>query len=139
MKSDVSIVVAGDLCPKGETEYLLCANQPEKVFSDLLPYIIESQLAIVNLECPLTYSQTPIIKRGPHLQAAPACAEGIRSGGFDVVTLANNHILDMGERGLFDTLSTCHAAGLKTVGAGKNLEEAMSFLSLAPTKLAHGP
>jgi len=124
MQSDVSIVVAGDLCPMGETEYLLCANQPEKVFSDLLPYIIESQLAIVNLECPLTHSQTPIIKSGPHLQAAPACAEGIRSGGFDVVTLANNHILDMGERGLFDTLSTCHAAGLKTVGAGKNLEEA---------------
>jgi poly-gamma-glutamate synthesis protein (capsule biosynthesis protein) len=41
-----------------------------------------------------------------------------------VVTLANNHTMDCGPEGLRLTLETSAAAGLKTIGAGANLEEA---------------
>lgn len=37
------------------------------------------------------------------------------------MTLANNHILDMGERGLLETLNCCKDTGIKTVGAGRNI------------------
>lgn len=131
VRSEVSIVVAGDLCPGDESESLLCAGHPEKLFSDLMPYLFDNELSVVNLECPLTHCQTPIVKSGPHMRSVPACAEGIRSGGFDVVTLANNHIMDMGERGLVDTLSACRAVGLMTVGAGRDLEEATQPLIVA--------
>jgi hypothetical protein len=41
-----------------------------------------------------------------------------------VVSLANNHLMDCGERGLIRTLETCRAAGLEAIGAGTCLEEA---------------
>ena len=78
----------------------------------------------MNLECPLTIHETPIPKTGPNLRAHPDCARELKQTGIDVVTLANNHILDMGERGLFDTVDCCEEGGLKTVEAGKNIEEA---------------
>ena len=44
--------------------------------------------------------------------------------GIDIVTLANNHILDFGPEGITDSISALNEAGIKYVGAGENLEEA---------------
>jgi poly-gamma-glutamate capsule biosynthesis protein CapA/YwtB (metallophosphatase superfamily) len=43
---------------------------------------------------------------------------------IDVCVLANNHVLDYGYAGLEETLDTLTAAGLKAVGAGRNVAEA---------------
>ena len=119
-----SIIIAGDLCPSGQSEKLLSTNQVEQLFTEIVPVLQTADLSIANLECPLTHQMSPIVKSGPHLWADPACAEGIRSAGFKVVSLANNHILDMGREGLADTIVACTDAGLKTVGAGENLAQA---------------
>jgi poly-gamma-glutamate synthesis protein (capsule biosynthesis protein) len=42
----------------------------------------------------------------------------------DCVTLANNHALDFGSIALADTLELLHDAGIETVGAGKDVDEA---------------
>ena len=118
-----SIIIAGDLCPIGQSEKLLSTSQVERLFAGIIQTLQRVDLAIVNLECPLTRQTTPIVKSGPHLRADPECAKGIRSAGFDVVSLANNHILDMGG-GLADTLAACTDAGLETVGVGENLAQA---------------
>lgn len=44
--------------------------------------------------------------------------------GIDIVTLANNHILDFGEEGLLDSCGALEEAGIPYVGAGENLERA---------------
>lgn len=44
--------------------------------------------------------------------------------GIDIVTLANNHILDFGPEGITDSIAALNEAGIKYVGAGENLEEA---------------
>jgi hypothetical protein len=119
-----SIIVAGDLCPIGQSEKLLSTSQVELLFPGIVEALRTADLAIVNLECPLTYHRTSIVKSGPHLRADPSCAKGIHSAGFDVVSLANNHILDMGEKGLADTVAACRDTGMKTIGAGKNLADA---------------
>jgi hypothetical protein len=119
-----SIIIAGDLCPIGQSEKLLSAGQVEQLCPEIIQNLQAVDLAIANLECPLTSQMAPIIKSGPHLRADPACARGIRAAGFEVVSLANNHIMDMGEGGLADTMAACTEAGLKTVGAGKNLAQA---------------
>ena len=41
-----------------------------------------------------------------------------------MVTTANNHILDYGEKGIKDTLSVLESLGISYVGSGKNLHEA---------------
>jgi poly-gamma-glutamate capsule biosynthesis protein CapA/YwtB (metallophosphatase superfamily) len=43
---------------------------------------------------------------------------------IDVCGLSNNHVLDFGYDGLEETLSSLKRARLKTVGAGRNLDEA---------------
>ena len=48
----------------------------------------------------------------------------LHAANIDVVSLANNHVLDWGYAGLQETLETLHAAGIQTVGAGTNEETA---------------
>ena len=122
--SDVTILVAGDLCPAGRPEQVLARNEPYAVWGGLAATLNAHDLRVLDLECPLTFIDDPIAKSGPHLRSHPGCANAIRSGGFDVVSLANNHIMDHGEQGLVDTLQACRGAGLRTLGAGMDLEEA---------------
>ena len=49
----------------------------------------------------------------------------LKEANIHAVTLANNHILDFGERGLFDTLNSLDDYGILYTGAGKDLESAI--------------
>jgi len=56
--------------------------------------------------------------------------EGLQFSGFDVITVATNHIKDCGEKGydcnnkaILDTIKTLTNAGIQPVGAGFNLRE----------------
>ena len=120
----INIIATGDFCPHKRIEGLCLNENYEKIYNDLLPVLRDKDISITNLECPLSEKENPIKKTGPNLVASPKCIEGLKYGGFDVVTLANNHILDQGERGLRDTLRVCKEADILTVGAGENLEEA---------------
>jgi poly-gamma-glutamate synthesis protein (capsule biosynthesis protein) len=65
-----------------------------------------------------------------NLLAPPESVEGLKLGGFDVMTVATNHIKDCGRAGFcgnlafLDTLSNLKAAGIEPVGGGRNREEA---------------
>jgi poly-gamma-glutamate synthesis protein (capsule biosynthesis protein) len=57
-------------------------------------------------------------------------ADAMQRAGFDVMSVATNHIKncgigDCGDRAFFDTLANLKRVGILPVGAGKNLEEAM--------------
>ena len=118
------ILIAGDLCPQGRPEAVLTGKAPGSVWGDVTDLAATYDLCVVNLECPLTETGDPLLKDGPHLLAHPACAHGIRAGGFQVASLANNHILDMGGRGLGSTLKALAQAGVYTVGAGTSMADA---------------
>jgi len=123
-KGGIKVLLSGDFCPHKRIEELCLNGNYEKIYNDLLSTLRDKDISITNLECPLSEKEDPIKKTGPNLVASPKCIEGLKYGGFDVVTLANNHILDQGERGLRDTLRVCKEADILTVGAGENLEEA---------------
>jgi len=53
-------------------------------------------------------------------------AEAVKRAGFDVVTLANNHLLDQGVEGMYHTLDELDSIGLAHVGAYRNEEEKSS-------------
>lgn len=84
-----------------------------------------SDYNIVNLEAPVTTSQSKINKTGPHLKSNISGTKDVLSGlKIDLVTLANNHILDYDEQGVKETLSFCTENNISTVGAGENRIEA---------------
>lgn len=89
----------------------------------------QSDLNIVNLEGPITSSTSKILKTGPHLKSHKESTQNIlKDLDVDIVTLANNHVLDYDEEGVADTLEFCHENKIRTVGAGNNLEEASKTL-----------
>ncbi|RBM21016.1 capsule biosynthesis protein CapA [Prauserella sp. PE36] len=68
-----------------------------------------------------TVSQSTDVPAPP---ADPAALPALADAGFDVVTLAGNHIHDAGDVGIADTVAHARAAGLVPTGAGANLAEA---------------
>ena len=116
-----SVLVAGDVCVKSG---ISLPGPGESLWPGLEAVVAGHDLALVNLECPLTARPAPIRKSGPTLSGEPDLAARIASGGFGAVTLANNHLLDAGPAGVLDTLQACRSAGLRTLGAGSDLSAA---------------
>lgn len=100
------------------------AGELGSVFHDLLPVLAAADFALANLEGPLIRQPTPIEKIGPHHGFPDSCLAGLAAAGFKLLNLGNNHSMDHGEPGLFNTLDTCRAHGIAVVGAGKNLADA---------------
>ena len=123
-----TILIGADLCPIGSNLPYFERGDAQTLFNDLLPDIQSADLAIANLECPLITEEAPIMKTGPNFGAPPAAIEAIRKAGIDVLTLANNHIMDHGAGGLKTTMDACATGGILTVGAGKDLAAARRIL-----------
>jgi poly-gamma-glutamate synthesis protein (capsule biosynthesis protein) len=82
-----------------------------------------SDLFVVNLECPFTDKGTKLQKNF-NFRARPELVAALEAGGVDVVSLANNHLMDFGPEGLFDTLTVLDTAKIARFGAGRSLSEA---------------
>jgi poly-gamma-glutamate synthesis protein (capsule biosynthesis protein) len=55
---------------------------------------------------------------------SPENAACLNAAGIDCCVLGNNHVLDWGRQGLFDTLDTLESLHIKTAGAGRNIADA---------------
>jgi poly-gamma-glutamate synthesis protein (capsule biosynthesis protein) len=86
-------------------------------FEFVAPLLSAAGLAFVNLEAPIT-ERGQAAEKDFVFRAPPAAARSLAEAGLDVVSLANNHMLDYGLEGLFDTMSYLDRAGVKHAGAG---------------------
>jgi poly-gamma-glutamate synthesis protein (capsule biosynthesis protein) len=86
-----------------------------ETFSYLEPYLTSADLALANLESPLTNASVQT-ESSYALCAPPANVEYLVEAGFDLLALANNHSLDCGTEGLAETRSTLTDAGLGFIG-----------------------
>jgi poly-gamma-glutamate capsule biosynthesis protein CapA/YwtB (metallophosphatase superfamily) len=78
---------------------------------------------IINLETSVTRSDD-YIPKGINYRVSPDNVECLAAAATDCCVLANNHVLDWGRAGLSETLATLGHLGIKTAGAGRNLDEA---------------
>lgn len=125
----MKILVAGDFCPTKRLKSKVENGDYHDIFCEVEPAIRSADYSIVNYECPAVLGDYPPIKKcGPNLSSSPKGIEAIKYAGFDIATLANNHILDFGAQGLMDTVNLCSQYNIDTVGVGKNLEDASKIL-----------
>jgi len=124
------IIIAGDFSLQGR----VATNQDINVLKNLMGGGVRichsADYSLVNFESPVTNSSSAILKDGPNLKNSPVSFELLKSIGFNVFTLANNHLKDYGPEGVLDTINGCKDHGIKTVGAGINIEEAVTPLVL---------
>jgi len=131
----LSILIAGDLVPTKTNEGLFVKGEMSSLLGDTLNELFQkADVSSVNLECPLTTNDTPIAKCGPNLRALPETIKGIKALNPTVIGLANNHILDYGEKGLLDTLSLLSDNDIPYVGVGKNLKDAAQSIHVVEKK-----
>lgn len=122
MNNTIRLLFAGDFIPP---------ESKENIYSKELKEVLKDKdFSVVNLETPLTNNQSRIEKTGKNFKRSPTAIKHIKDGKFDAIALSNNHICDFGNKGVFDTLKTCEENNIKTVGAGKNINEAARSLQL---------
>jgi len=83
-----------------------------------------ADIFMVNQEFPFTERGTPAADKQFTFRLPMDRFHIIKEMGVDIVTLANNHILDYGEEGLLDSCAVLEKEGIPYVGAGENLERA---------------
>lgn len=83
----------------------------------------DADIALVNLENPVTTRGRKVPKTY-NFRMHPRFLAALTEAGIGVVSIANNHIFDYGSEGLFDTFLYLDSAGIRYVGAGRNVSEA---------------
>jgi len=118
----VRIALAGDVM-LGRGLRRIVANDPGSIFEDVRFMLSNADLAGANMESPLT--NRPHIATNPYaLETPPESAGILASGGFDVLTIANNHAGDAGRPSVVDSVEAVDSAGMKAVGGGADSEQA---------------
>ncbi len=118
----VTLVFGGDVTLSDHFEDVIGTNY-SLPFAQL-PEYREADLAMVNLENPLTRSTLRRPNKQFNFKADPEAVKVLTEGGIDIVNLANNHTMDYEASGLVETMETLDRAGIHAVGAGRDLKEA---------------
>lgn len=104
----------------------------EKVRDDLQT----ADIMIANLETPV--DEKAPLSGYPRFNSSPGLLTALKRSGIDVVSVANNHVMDAGTAGLRRMLDTIDAAGLVFIGAGRTRKEAAAprFLTVRGIRVA---
>ena len=109
--SDVIINVVGDI--HGESAI------KREAIPGLKKYFADGNLNIFNLETAVTDHDKKEEKEY-NFKTNLAFLKTLRSVGFNLATVANNHSYDFGAEGFLDTVQALDKAGIKYVGGGVN-------------------
>ena len=127
---EISFVFAGDIL--FDDQYAVMASLRGKggaiesgISTELLNEMRSADICMVNNEFPYTDRGEPLPGKTFTFRARTEYAHYLTDMGADIVSLANNHAMDYGEVSLTDTLDTLDAIGVRHVGAGRNLQEAV--------------
>lgn len=96
----------GDSAPSGDVRHLIAAD-----------------LMLANLETPVTTRGRKTPKTW-NFRARPEHLKIVKAAGFNVLTIANNHVWDYGREGFLDTLANLEKGKWAYVGGGRDREAA---------------
>ena len=99
-------------------------------WGDALPVMAACDLRVLNVETSVTTSDDVAPGKAVHYRMSPANVGCLTAPAPDACVLANNHVLDFGVAGLEETLDVLAWEGLRTVGAGRDRNEAWRPLEL---------
>lgn len=120
---DVTISAVGDVMMAGSMLPVIKKNGSLYPFENTKEHLQNSDIAICNLEAPFGKEGIPFGKKFTFI-VPPEYSIGLKEAGFDVVSLANNHIMDYGVNPMVYTMSLLDSLGIAYSGAGMNIDEA---------------
>jgi len=98
-------------------------SDPGAPLKPLAKRLAAAEITVGNFESTLSAAGSPR-QGGDSFAASPRVIPRLQAAGFDVLSLANNHVGDYGEGALRQTLSRLAKTKIETVGAGRDLPAA---------------
>ena len=140
-EQQVTLAAVGDIMLDHEVSKIIERRGPDFPFLNVASELKDVDVVFGNLETPLTTFEEKVIwdfskygwdgrAKSIFLKGSPLAAIGLKNAGFKVVSIANNHILDYGIRGLSETVTVLQKNGIMPVGFGRNTREATAPKSL---------
>ena len=120
----IVITCVGDIMLAGSASSTLARTGYDHPFAKTARELHRGDIAVGNLEAPLTERGSEYRDKTYRFRANPIAAAALKRAGFSVLTLANNHMMDYGDEGLRDTLATLSRHGIAHAGAGLSLADA---------------
>lgn len=126
------LIAGGDVMLGRGVKQAILRHGPRYPLAPVAGLMRGADLTLVNLECALTASTTRWqgAPKAFYFGAPPEAIETLTSAGVDLVSVANNHVLDFGVAGLRDTLRALRGHGIHAAGAGTNLADARAVTVL---------
>jgi poly-gamma-glutamate synthesis protein (capsule biosynthesis protein) len=131
-RDELTLIAGGDVCFGRELGQALLQDPDYDPFASMAPLFASADVRFVNLESQLSDQRGetqskhhPLVFTGP-----PAGADALARAGVRIVSTANNHMWDYGERAFFETLANLKRAGVTYAGAGRNHRETYSPVTL---------
>ncbi len=120
------MIAGGDVCFGRALGQALLRDSSYDPFASVASLFATADLRFVNLESQLSDQggetqspRHPLVFTGP-----PRGADALSRAGIEVVSAANNHMWDYGERAFFETLENLDRVGVSHAGAGKTYGKA---------------
>lgn len=123
----VNIMAVGDIMlGRGVADSLkACGLDFIYPFQEVRSILDRGDIVFGNLEHPITERKESLDPAFKYiLKCEKNAVSGLTFAGFNVLSLANNHIMDYYEGGLTDTLEILDSNGIARTGAGRNPDEA---------------
>lgn len=127
MTNEITLLFVGDvMLSRAVGDIMERTGNWNYPFLNTAEFLRSVDITFGNLEGPISSGGTKIGSIYS-FRVDPRVVEGLVYAGFDVLSIANNHILDYGRDALIDTIQILQTAGIDLVGGG------LSY------KLAHEP
>jgi poly-gamma-glutamate synthesis protein (capsule biosynthesis protein) len=136
MTTEITVAAVGDILMWGK-QISFAKNRAgysfDSMFRQVSSYLRSADLTIGNLETTLSGREKKYQKKNPRngfpmFNCPDELAAALKKSGFDVLTTANNHCMDRGEKGLKRTLNILDRHGISHTGTFRSQKEAKRFL-----------
>lgn len=117
--TEYSVICAGDIMLGDRTRRPIELFGADYPFAGVLPLLKRSAIVCGNLEGPFA-READRQDRTYSYRVNPRLAHSLKRANINVVTLANNHLVDCGRAGVIETFDALDTAGVHMVGAGRN-------------------
>jgi len=121
---ELTVIAVGDILLSRHVGKTIDLSQdPNLPFENTRPWLSEADIAFGNLESPIVSGDIPI-RRGVVFKCLTRYVPGLVYAGFDVLSTANNHAFDQGDRGVDFTVNYLQSHSILAVGTRKKEDQA---------------
>ncbi len=121
---ELVVAAAGDAMLDRGVAQALGRMGEDWAFSGSKDVLAAADIAFLNLETSVSEKGSRLAGKGIWFRTRPDRLGLLKDAGIDVVSVANNHIMDYGKTALLDTLAHLDGQGISYVGAGADLKTA---------------